>query len=502
VNGPFPFPDALQEFSVQTSNYNAEYGQNSGGVVNIVTKSGEDKFHGDVFEYIRNGIFNARPYFGSSVDPLHRHQFGGTIGGPVAIPHLVHSRHTFFFFGYQKTILHDQLGATAAYVPTQANLQGDFSNVLTANPNNPLGKAILVLDPKTGKQFPGNIIPQNRRDPAALSFSKDLPIGTGNGLIHYSQPLTQDFSEYLIRVDQDISSSDHIFAHYFSNVFTAAGQLDTSNLLTYRSESNIPFRSALVSETHIFTPRVVNTLVVGYTNEISTRAPLPGGPNAASFGVNIYEPPTPALESIAAAGFFSAGDSPPAVFQRNDYILSENLHWVKGNHNFALGGNIELSKMDTNNETKKSGVFNFAATKTNDALASFLLGFMQTFTQGSGQYLNARNHFVGFFAQDSWKMSKRLTLDYGVRYDPFFPWSEIAHRITQFSPTAYAAGIHSPQYVNAPAGLLFAGDPGVPEQGVRSIYKSIAPRFGFAWDAFGTGKTSIRGGGGIFYNIK
>ena len=134
ANGPFPFPDALQEFSVQTSNYNAEFGQSAGAVVNIVTKSGGQGYHGNAFEYLRNGVFNARNYFATSVDPLKRHQFGGTIGGPVKIPYLTKGDHTFFFFGYQRTNLKDQVGGSSAFVPTAATSPWSASSFFRSRP--------------------------------------------------------------------------------------------------------------------------------------------------------------------------------------------------------------------------------------------------------------------------------------------------------------------------------------------------------------------------------
>src|SRR6202158_5848602 len=140
VNQPFPFPDALQEFSVQTSNYSAEYGQNAGGVVNVVTKSGTNDFHGDAFEFNRNAVFNARNFFAATRDPLKRNQFGGTVGGPVRLPGYNGRDKTFFFVGYQGTRISTFQGGLSSFVPTAANLNGDFSNVLTANPSNPLGK--------------------------------------------------------------------------------------------------------------------------------------------------------------------------------------------------------------------------------------------------------------------------------------------------------------------------------------------------------------------------
>jgi|HubBroStandDraft_6_1064221.scaffolds.fasta_scaffold16219_2 hypothetical protein len=503
VNQPFPFPDALQEFSVQTSNYNAEYGQNAGGVVNIVSRSGGDRFHGDLFEYVRNGMFNAANFFSSTVDPLKRNQFGGTIGGPVMIPHLAHSKHTFFFVGYQKTIIRDEQGGVNSFIPTQANLSGDFSALLDAtSPANPLGKAVQIINPHTLQPYPNNYIDPSSFDPAAVALMKDLPSVGGNGLVFYKNPLAEDFNEVIARGDQDLGARDHLTAHYYLNGFTNAGVLNTLNLLTYAAGSHIQVQSALVSETHTFNPNLLNSLVGNYSREISTRGPVPNGPNITDFGVNITQPSINAITGVTATGFFTLGATAGASFQRNNYTFSDDLHWVKGNHNVAFGVHAEISRVDLDNQYNQPGTFSFNSNTTNYALASFLLGYLYTFNQGAGQYFNDRNQFYGFYAQDSWKLNRKLTVNYGLRYEPFKPWQELHHRVEQFSPSAYAAGRVSSIYVNAPAGMLFPGDAGVPEQGVRSNYKNFMPRVGFAYDAKGDGSLSIRGGGGLFYDTR
>jgi hypothetical protein len=503
VNQPFPFPDALQEFSVQTSNYNAEYGQNAGGVVNIVSKSGGDRFHGDLFEYVRNGMFNAANFFSSTVDPLKRNQFGGTIGGPVMIPHLAHSKHTFFFVGYQKTITRDEQGGVNSFIPTQANLSGDFSALLDAtSPANPLGKAVQIINPHTLQPYPNNYIDPSTFDPAAVALMKDLPSVGGNGLVFYKNPLAEDFNEVIARGDQDLGARDHLTAHYYLNGFTNAGVLNTLNLLTYAAGSHIQVQNALVSETHTFNPNLLNSLVGNYSREISTRGPVPNGPNITDFGVNITQPSINAITGVTATGFFTLGATAGASFQRNNYTFSDDLHWVKGNHNIAFGVHAEISKVDLDNQYNQPGTFSFNSNTTNYALASFMLGYLYNFNQGAGQYFNDRNQFYGFYAQDSWKLNRKLTVDYGLRYEPFRPWQELHHRVEQFSPAAYTAGRVSSIYVNAPAGMLFPGDAGVPEQGVRSNYKNFMPRVGFAYDVKGDGSLSIRGGGGLFYDTR
>ena len=489
VNLPFPFPDALQEFSVETSNYSAQYGQNSGGVVNVVTKSGTNDVHGDAFEYLRNRELNSRNYFAKTVDPLKRNQFGFTLGGPLYIPKVYKGRDkTFFFFGYQGTILREMTGANSAFVPTAAQEQGVFSSTIT--------------DPKSGSPFPNNTIPTSRFDPASVAFEKDLPVGTGNGLIYYQKPTRQNYNEEVARVDHQIGTNDRLTGRYYRDQFFNQGILDTTNLLTFADQAKNLVQNGLVSETHTFTPTVVNVFALNYAREADQRGAPAGSPSVADFGVNIWQPPDKALQSISVSGFFTIGDNPKARFTRNNWTLNNDLHWIKGDHTFSFGFHGEISRMDIDSQYQEPGAFTFTADPTNSAIASFQIGYLRTLTQGSGQFFNNRNEFIGLYASDSYRVSKRLTLNYGVRWEPFFPWKELKHRITQFNQADYYAGIVSSVYTNAPPGLRFPGDSGMPEYGVNSNYKDFEPRVGFAWNVTGDGKTSLRGGAGVFYDSR
>ncbi len=499
VNGPFPFPDALQEFSVQTSNYNAEYGQNSGAVVNLITKSGNQIYHGDLFEYVRNRVFNARNYFATVVDPLKRSQFGGTVSGPVRIPHLMKGDKTQFFFGYQKTISHDQVNGLSGDVPTTAELGGDFSSFKQQ-----------IYDPVSLQPFENNQVRKERFSPAALNFAAELPTTASAGTfaqVFYAKPAIQGFDEYIARVDNDLTVNDHLFGHYYYNKFTNGAVFDPNNLLSYADGSTILYQSALLSESHMFSSSLLNNFVINYLREKSTRGPAIGVPSAASFGVNVPEM-TRGIQQIGVTGYFNVGDNADASFYRASYTLADDFHWVKGRHNLAYGFHGELSNVSINSAFNEPGAFTFNSTivspnnLTNPALVNFLLGYLGTFGQGNGQYLDEKNNFIGLYAQDSWKITDRFTLNYGVRYEPFHPWQEKKNRIEQFSPSAYSAGLVSTVYTAAPKGLLFPGDKDVPEHGVNSIYTHFMPRLGFAWNPLGNGFTSIRGGGGMFFDTR
>jgi hypothetical protein len=217
VNQPFPFPDALQEFSVQTSNYSAQYGGNAGGVVNIVTKSGTNALHGDAFEFVRNAVFNARNFFASKVDQIKRNQYGGVIGGPVVIPKLYNGKdRTFFFFGYQGTKFRNVGNTASVFLPTAAERAGNFSALLDpASPSNPFHKSIAISD-RSGNRIAGNMLAPGQLDRSAVAFLKYLPVSpAANGQFFYSQPVVQNFDEYIARGDHSLSDHDHVSLRYF-----------------------------------------------------------------------------------------------------------------------------------------------------------------------------------------------------------------------------------------------------------------------------------------------
>ncbi|HSU18967.1 MAG TPA: carboxypeptidase-like regulatory domain-containing protein, partial [Acidobacteriaceae bacterium] len=482
VNAPFPMPDALQEFSIQTSNYDAQFGQSAGAVVNIVTRAGTAAFHGDVFEFLRNGYFNARPYFATRADNLHRHQFGGTIGGPVIIPGLSTGKTTQFFFGYQHTIA-NQISTASSTVPTLAE-EGRTATGLAAYAD--LGNFCKtgfdasgicttatqqVRNPFTNALYPFNRIPSSAFDPAAVSYQSHFPTASadaGPGIIgntvNYSRPVLQSFDEYTARVDHDFGSHDHLFGRYFYDWYTQKGVFNPNNLLSYASYFNTRYQNALLSETHTFTPNILNSLVLNYQRMVALRGGPPGSTNITDYGVtNIWQPATGPFLQATISGYFGASSSAYAAWGRNNYTFNDDLHWVKGNHNFAFGGHFELSKVDVTNVYTSYGSFSFNSVTSKigsntyyypNAYGNFLMGFMSGFGQGNYELVNDRNHFPGVYGQDSWKATRRLQLNYGVRWESFAPWHDRRNVMTEFEPSAYTANQHSQVYSNLPAGLL------------------------------------------------
>ena len=543
VNGPFPFPDALQEFSVQTSNYDAQFGQSAGAVVNLVTKSGGDRFHGDAFEFLRNGYFNAKPYFATRADNLHRHQFGGVIGGPVIIPGWSRGKSTQFFFGYQHTLIHSNSNSSSTTLPTLAEEgrgsapYADYGNLCNSASGhsfdgsgicvNGTGSPIAteqISNPFTNAVYPYNRIPSSAFDPASIAYEKAFPTvstdsapGKIGNTFNYFQPTVQTFNEYIARVDHQFGANDHLFGRYYYNYYLQPGVYSSASLLGYRSFFDTRYQNALISETHTFTNNLLNNLVVNYQREISNRGGPPGSPVITDFGVkNIWQPPTGPFLQATITGYFGASSSAFAGWSRNNYTFNDDLHWVKGRHNIAFGGHFELSKFDVTNVYTSYGSFGFN-TATNkigsttyqypNAMANFQMGFMTGFGQGNYELVNDRNHFPGIYAQDSWKVNPRLTLNYGVRWEMFAPWADRVNQQTAFNPANYAANKGTPQYAlstksgtpGLPAGVVLAGDTGFPKQGLRNQYKQFMPRVGFAYDVFGNGKMSVRGGFGVFY---
>jgi hypothetical protein len=517
VNMPFPFPDALQEFSVLTNSFDVQNGSNAGAVVNVITKGGTNKFHGDLFEFVRNRAFNAKGYFADKRDPLKRNQFGGTIGGPIFRDKM------FFFFGYQRTIVRSVNNSTNAIIPIPQNLTGDFTNytvgnVNGSNPKNPLsGGASAIMTQYPFDYSPlaqPNIVPSNLIDPVALAMAKLMPISSAsaNGTVTYGTPLKQDYAEYIGRVDQNFHNGDHLFGHVYINNYKHAPTYDGKNILTVGPGSTVDSQNWAIGYTKLLKSTMVNSLTIDFIRSASDRGQQggPGGqvPDMKTFGTNIYQLPAAqtGIRTFGVSGDFTIGNFTDAKFIRNTYDLRDVFNWTKGKHDISFGYDLEIDQSNINNTDLENGSFSFNTDVTHIAMANFLLGFQNSFSQTSGDFSDSRENPMGVFGSDKWKVSPNLTLSFGARWEPEQVMKEKWGRIEQFYPDAWTAGVHSSIVPGAPAGLFFIGDKynGVqmPDRGEGGDLNNIGPRVGIAWDPTGSGRMSIRAGGGLFFSSR
>lgn len=487
ANLPFPNPDAIAEFNLKSGSFTAEYGNASGAIVNVVTRSGTNQVHGTLFEFVRNGYFNARNFFAPSADTLRRNQFGGSAGGAIV-------KNRLFYFGtYQGTRITSTPAGQVTFVPTVAERAGNFSSLA--------GKAIV--DPITNQPFPGNIIPSNRLSPAAQYILNYIPLpnGAARRLVYSPNPSVQNENQFMPKVDY-ISGKHQVGGSYFFDNWNQPAIISKTNILADTNTANqVRVQNVSANYTYTRTPTLLFVTTFGYSRQVGgSLSTAPFGPENA--GVQIAGPGASPLAAppelrIGVTGGFAVNTNHLGVFNRGSETIREVVTKVAGAHELRVGGEAVRIYNDLYNTFSMDGQYTFSGQYSGDGVADLLLGKVGTFQQAGGEFKNQVGTKWGFFVQDDWKINSRLTLNLGLRWDPFVGYRETENRVVCWRP-----GEQSRRYPNAPVGLVFGGshpDPGCPANGVPNDLALFAPRVGFAYRLTRDDKTSLRGGFGFFH---
>jgi hypothetical protein len=506
VNLPIPVPDMIAEFNVMTSSLPAQYGLHPGGVVNIVTKSGSNGFHGDLFDFLRNGDLNGRTRGVASSQPvrdsLKRNQFGGTGGGRIIRDKL------FFFGGYQGTRQRSNPSQTTAYDPTAATLSGDFSAADGAKSNGGCLSAARTLKNPQGTPYPNNQIPISTFDPAGLKLASTyFPASTNPcGNYTYGDPSNNPDDQWIGRIDYNISSKNIFFGRYYIYDYYGEAVFQNNNALTTLAAPANWDRSQTmtVGETYTVSPTAVNSIHLTFDRRRDNRSAPSNLFSPADLGVNMFinqSNYTQLAVSGYSGGGFSVGCGTCALanFDINTYQLADDFTLIRGRHQIAFGFDGREDQFNSYNYQQANGQFTFNGTYTGDGLADLLTGQFSGLTDGNviSDYL--RQKPFAAYVQDSFHATQHFSINYGLRWEPSLPAYDKYGRGNQFSWPLFLQSWHTadPRYPTAPAGLIFSTDKAQDPYGdafTKSHWATFSPRLGMVWDPKGDGKQTIRAG--------
>ena len=515
--------DAMQEFKVIANNYSAEYGHSTGGIVTMSTRSGTNQYHGSLFESLQNDIFNARNYFSATRSPVRLNQYGGTFGGPIR------KDKTHFFVTWEET---RQLTAfdTTSTVPTLLNRAGNFSDLRSTT-----GKLIQIYDPASGstastrQAFSGNIIPITRFDPVALAAMQYFPLpnrtGTATNANNYIGSSRNLLNRDIVvgRLDHQFTSKDLSTARYYIN------DANTNNSGTYGIPAADPLaditdvrvQTILGAYSHVFSPTLTNDFRYTYLRRKFVDSRPGFGENLAAkiglTGVSDAAFPAFTIPGYGVPAGFVAGNviipntgaalgNPTAVYRFQTPILDnqflESLSWYHDRHAVKFGAEYRMGANDEIRDRGSAGNFTVSpqitdlpgsSSTTGNSLASFLLGEVNAASIQASDKIPSRASYLALYVQDDWRVSDRLTINAGLRYEVEFPRYVEGNKMNSFDPTAINPVSGTPGVVT------FAGVNGTPVRAFSTDWNNLGPRLGFAYRLPGKRDTVIRGGAGVFY---
>lgn len=487
-----PNPDALQEFRVLTGNFDAEFGYLGGGVVNAITRSGTSQFHALAFDYFRNDVLNAKNWFLTSVTPLRQNQFGGNAGGPIPITH----GRDFFFLSYQglRTRQPATVASSSLITPTILERKGDFRS--TPGPFRPNVSCL-------GIQY---LICPDLLDPVAQSLLQFVPVGASSPDSSLGHPVQQvanandNVDQAMVRTDFRLREGHQLSGMYFQSRGTENNPTRTGNqILSYAGVQNYggQYNGVLsevwtISSSKVNSARAYDSLnhFVG-VNIYGNQHLLPDLGSRAVTGSDYTAPPY-----LDVLGYWQMGTNGggPNDTASSTLGVSDTLNWTFPGHEMKIGGAYMRHRFSNTGGGDSNGLFTFTGSSTGNALADFLEGRADSLTQDNGVFLRSGSQDPSLFLQENWRANRRLTLNLGLRWEYYPPYTG------QNNTGTFVAGVQSTRFPSAPLGLLTSGDRGIPDGVLHTPWNTFAPRIGFAYDLFGDGTTAVRGAYGIYYS--